>query len=111
MEPLETRLQSVQSFLTSIRNAPEITYQVVGIQDDVGPTRHDHDLEAIVGSAETAKGCEIVNEVRRQNGLKELEIFIIGVIAEDKVDVGEDMALKISSTSIRAYLEGANESK
>ena len=49
--------------------------------------------------------CPAVNEVRKQNGLKELEIFIVGVIADDRVDVGEDMASKTSSTSIRAYLE------
>ncbi|KAJ3038552.1 hypothetical protein HK097_003145 [Rhizophlyctis rosea] len=105
MEPLQTRLDSVREFLNIIHQDPTVKYEVEAIHDDVGPTRHDGTFEAIVGSAETAKGCEMVNEVRRQNGLNELEVFIVGVIAEDKVDVGEDMASKTSSTSIRAYLE------
>ncbi|KAJ3299291.1 hypothetical protein HK104_009410 [Borealophlyctis nickersoniae] len=105
MEPLEARLESVRRFLNLTRRA-DVFYEVVPIQDDLGPTRYDADLQAIVGSVETKKGCEFVNKVRQENGLRQLDMYIIGVIAKDRAEVGEkDMSLKISSTTIRAYLE------
>ncbi|KAI9204445.1 uncharacterized protein BJ171DRAFT_505849 [Polychytrium aggregatum] len=103
MEPTRIRIHNVRRFLTTIRTGSAIAFDVVPIVDDLGPTRYESGLEAIVGSKETEKGCEMVNSVRLENGLKPLDIFIIDLISPDgSVD---DIALKISSSFIRQHLQ------
>ncbi|KAJ3415029.1 hypothetical protein HDV05_005674 [Chytridiales sp. JEL 0842] len=81
MEPLEARLSNVKAFLNLMR--PSVMYDVVPIKDDFGPTRDDADIFALVGSAETERGCFAVNELRATNELNKLDLFIIDVIAPD----------------------------
>ena len=57
MQDLETRVSKVESWLNLFK--PSINVKVVPIDDDFGPTRDDKTLQAIVGSQETAKGCEL----------------------------------------------------
>ncbi|KND02808.1 uncharacterized protein SPPG_01889 [Spizellomyces punctatus DAOM BR117] len=105
MEPLEFRLANVRAFLNRIRGT-KIAYDVVPISDEYGPTRYDATLQAIVGSAETLKGCEAVNTLRKEQGLNPLDIYTINVISPKSANVDRDnMRLKISSTAIRQYLE------
>ena len=59
MEPLQTRIDSVREFLSIIHQDSIVKYEVEAIHDDFGPTRHDATFEAIVGSAESARGCEM----------------------------------------------------
>jgi pantetheine-phosphate adenylyltransferase len=59
IEPLEKRIKNVKDFINTLK--PGLIAQVVGIDDAYGPTRTDPDLEAIVGSKETEKGCLMGN--------------------------------------------------
>lgn len=99
MQSLDTRIETVTSFLNGIAR-PGILVQVVGIKDDFGPTRTDPEMDLIVGSAETAKGCEMVNQLRKDNGLCHLDIYLVDCIGEST----NDIANKISSSNIREYL-------
>ncbi len=58
MESLSTRIAGVQRFLNEIVRQG-VRIEVVAIQDDFGPTRSDSTMDLLVGSAETAKGCEM----------------------------------------------------
>ena len=58
MEPLTTRMEAVKIFLNDIVREGVII-EVVAIKDDFGPTGTDQELDLIVGSVETRKGCEM----------------------------------------------------
>ena len=58
MESLSTRIAGVQIFLNEIVRQG-VRIEVVAIKDDFGPTRSDPTMDLLVGSAETAKGCEM----------------------------------------------------
>ena len=53
-------------------------YRVVPILDPFGPSTEDNSLQLIIGSQETSKGCLKVNEVRKEKGLSQLDIHVIG---------------------------------
>ena len=53
-------------------------YKVVPITDPFGPSIVDPNLQLIIGSQETEKGCNKVNEVREEKGLSRLDVHIIG---------------------------------
>ncbi len=57
MQPLSKRISNVELFLKKIKSTLDI--HVVAIQDDFGPTRTDPNLDCIVGSLETSRGCEM----------------------------------------------------
>jgi pantetheine-phosphate adenylyltransferase len=68
--------------------------EVVVIRDPYGPAISDPELEAIVVSPETRARAEEINRIRKEKGLKELEILEVPfVLAED--------GKPISSTRIR----------
>lgn len=58
MEPLETRIETVCLFLQDLVR-PLVLVQVEGIKDDFGPTRTDPNMNLLVGSVETALGCDM----------------------------------------------------
>ncbi|KAJ3163526.1 hypothetical protein HDU86_000107 [Geranomyces michiganensis] len=106
MESLDTRINAVKRFLDLIRR-DTVQYDVVPITDEYGPTRTDPNIQAIVGSLETKRGCEAVNTLRAEKGLCALNVFTIDVISSSSANVqlGAAMEDKISSTAIRQYLE------
>lgn len=55
MEHISIRTQKVKDFLGTISRNLKVS--AVEIQDDYGPTKTDAGLQALIGSAETAKGC------------------------------------------------------
>jgi phosphopantetheine adenylyltransferase len=57
IEPIEIRIKKVQDFLKKINSG--ILLEIVPISDDFGPTRTDPDMQCIVGSKETQKGCDM----------------------------------------------------
>lgn len=62
--------------------------QILRISDPYGPTLTDGSIEVIVVSHETAERAEEINELRRERGLKPLEIVTIEtVLAEDHVPI------------------------
>ncbi|KAL2919468.1 hypothetical protein HK105_201114 [Polyrhizophydium stewartii] len=103
MEPLDQRLAAVRSFLHQVRR--DVVHDVVPIHDDLGPTRDDPAIEALVGSAETAAGCAMVNKIRAEGGLSQLRLFIIDVITSS-ADAATtlDFSAKISSSYLRKHI-------
>ncbi|KAJ3271294.1 hypothetical protein HDV01_006890 [Terramyces sp. JEL0728] len=93
IQPLADRINLVESFLARFK--PGVKLQVVAIQDDYGPTRTDSNIQAIVGSMETKKGCEMVNIKRKDVGFNELDIYLVDCLG------GDD---KLSSSAIRTFM-------
>ncbi|KAJ3180640.1 hypothetical protein HDU87_001753 [Geranomyces variabilis] len=105
IESLDTRIDAVKRFLNLIRRE-QLQYDIVPIADEYGPTRTDPNIQAIIGSLETKRGCEAVNTLRAENGLCALDVFTIDVISSSSAKVQPSaMEDKISSTAIRQYLE------
>ena len=55
-------------------------YKVVPITDPFGPSIVDPNLQLIIGSQETEKGCKKVNQVRKEKHLSQLDVHVIGKI-------------------------------
>ena len=123
MEPLQTRLVTVRLFLQDlVRHG--VLVEVVGIKDDFGPTKSDPNMDLIVGSAETALGCDMgtlrcllmhaksnshfsvsaisVNQLRNDNGLGRLSIYLVECLGSSSKTTS--ITDKISSSNIRGYI-------
>ncbi|XP_037035462.1 bifunctional coenzyme A synthase isoform X1 [Bradysia coprophila] len=102
IQSVDKRIEDVKQFLNSIDKT--LIYEVVPISDPFGPTKSDPDLDLIIVSAETMRGGEKVNEIRRSTGLQELKIHCIDLVEfEPDTDVKE---AKVSSTNTRLDLLG-----
>ncbi|EGP88393.1 uncharacterized protein MYCGRDRAFT_25082, partial [Zymoseptoria tritici IPO323] len=75
------------------------------IQDPFGPTITEEQISALVISAETRSGGQAVNDKRKEQSWRELDVFEVDVLdAEDESGgegVKEGFDSKISSTAIR----------
>ena len=69
-----------------------VEYDVLAIRDVCGPTGYEPNIQALIVSKETKKGGDIINEVRREKGMKELEVFVMDILGGDE---------KLSSTTLR----------
>lgn len=112
IQPLNIRLNSVIQFLQTILRKKSINMIVMPITDALGPTADRSDLDAIVASAETAAGCDYVNEVRVKNDLLPLAIYLVDVISVKNIipklhQSGNysDFSSKLSSSAIRRHLK------
>lgn len=102
IEPCKKRMDSVTSFVNDV--CSELNYDIVPIQDPFGPTKTGEDMELIVVSAETIRGGEKVNEIRKQGGLQSLDMFTVELV--DCPDRKEDEEEKISSSTNRMRMLG-----
>lgn len=102
--PVEERIKEVEVFLNEID--PTLKYDIVPISDVYGPTKSDPDMEMIIVSKETEKGGQKVNELRKQNGLSELEIFCIELVENDDDCQDEIKECKVSSSNKRIDMLG-----
>lgn len=101
--PVEQRIMEVEVFLKEID--PTLEYDIVPISDPFGPTKSDPDMDMIIVSKETEKGGLKVNELRKQNGLPELDIFCIEVVESDECQ-DEIKECKVSSSNKRIDMLG-----
>lgn len=101
--PVEQRIKEVEDFLNEID--PTLKYDIVPISDAFGPTKSDPDMDMIIVSKETEKGGQKVNELRKQNGLPELDIFCIEVVETDECQ-DEIKECKVSSSNKRIDMLG-----
>jgi pantetheine-phosphate adenylyltransferase len=80
------------------------------LEDPVGPTGTDPDLEALILTREVEKGGAMVNEARAKQGLRSLKLvfvdMILAVVSEE--DRCHQYSNKTSSTFIREYLSKLN---
>ncbi|XP_015116701.1 bifunctional coenzyme A synthase [Diachasma alloeum] len=102
IEPCEKRIEAVKEFLEDIDGS--LRYDVVPISDMFGPTKSEDDLDLIVVSEETKRGGEKVNELRKEKGLRILDIHVVK-LAED-MGHSEHEESKISSSNQRIRLLG-----
>ncbi|KAK8869854.1 hypothetical protein IAR55_000422 [Kwoniella newhampshirensis] len=136
VQPLSERLEGVESFLRRLggviintshplteegshgeteqgeRGKGKVGIAAGEIQDALGPTASDPNIQALVVSRETYSGGEYVNRVRKEQGLGELELYIVDVIADKEgVELGEEREegklteLKMGSTGIRGWIK------
>nr|ODN99641.1 pantetheine-phosphate adenylyltransferase [Cryptococcus depauperatus CBS 7855] len=112
VQPLEVRLAGVVSYLQRLGEQGRIELNVLEIHDSLGPTRTSVDIGALVVSRETLSGGEYINNVRRESGLGELELFVVDVIAGmDEIDLKSETdeeklkKLKMGSTGVRKWIE------
>uniref|UniRef100_A0A7E4ZY55 CTP_transf_like domain-containing protein n=1 Tax=Panagrellus redivivus TaxID=6233 RepID=A0A7E4ZY55_PANRE len=101
MEPLESRVHSVESFLADVSYG--LNVNVEEIYDPFGPAIVYPDLDCIVVSEETVKGGEAVNTKRIERGLSQMAIRRI-----DLVDGADEILheVKLSSSTRRRQLLG-----
>lgn len=100
--PVQERIALVEEFLNDIDNT--LVYEVVPIQDPFGPTRTDPQMDLIIVSAETLRGGEKVNEIRKNGGLNPLDIHCIQMIEVDCSNQHKEN--KISSGNSRMDMLG-----
>lgn len=55
-------------------------YEIIELTDAFGPAASDETIEAIVVSVETESGALEINEIRKKNGFKALEIISIPLV-------------------------------
>jgi len=72
IEDLPTRLKTVKKFAKTLKAGCEF----IILNDVYGNTLEDERLEALVATAETRNGCELINQARKQLSLKTLPISI-----------------------------------
>lgn len=84
IQPLEVRLQHVESFVKSVQShLKEI--DVVPISDPFGPAATDPDIDVIVVSSEVENAVPLINSRRAEDGLKALGLHVAmdGIMIED----------------------------
>ena len=85
IEDTETRINVVKTFLDEIRGNEGENF-VTSISDPFGPAITDSNLKCIVGSDETKRGCEKINEIRRYLPIQIINKFwscITGITSSD----------------------------
>jgi pantetheine-phosphate adenylyltransferase len=106
LEPFDARELAVRRFCHKVNpNLGErlITFE---LEDPVGPTGTDPDLEALILTREVEKGGKMVNDARSAKGLGPLDlVFVDMILAEVKEEErASQFSNKTSSTYIREYL-------
>lgn len=101
IEPLEVRMKNVEEFVNDIK--PGLIKEIVPLSDPAGPTKTDPDIQCLVVSSETLRGGRAVNNVRKDAGLPEMELFSIDLISnqEDDSSASCNDESKLSSTGNR----------
>lgn len=105
IQPVTERMDGVSKFLTAVR--PEVERNIVQISDHFGPSIVLPELQCIVGSQETERGCRAVNVKRAEAGLAQLDTELISM-AEDPARLLGVEEEKISSSSGRIRLLGSD---
>lgn len=109
MLPLSDRIQQLTDFLTDIDSCVE--FNIVRIDDFMGPTAHDPTMEMIIVSEETKKGVPLINQHRKEKGLNELESYCIKLIEDSSKEHHKEEEEKFSSSSLRMRLLGTRLKK
>ncbi|KAK3861682.1 hypothetical protein Pcinc_032384 [Petrolisthes cinctipes] len=96
--PCEERVKNVRELVMDID--PSVEYSIVPITDPLGPTRWDPNIDMIVVSEETIKGIDLINNVRREGGIKTLDGYVISLVKDD-MRIHQEEEEKISASSQR----------
>lgn len=93
VQSCEERRMAVNDYLSQIGARDRI--QVVVLEDAFGPTVKDKALDAIFVTVDTVQNALRLNQVRRQSGLRPLEVVIVPKVLAEAGGF-------VSSTRIRA---------
>lgn len=99
LEPLETRICAVVSFLQKVVGDDQ-RYEIYRIDDVCGPTGYIEAIDGLVISHETALGAVFVNKVRAEKRFRALKIVCANVVGGD-ADASNNWKGKLSSTDMR----------
>lgn len=102
IEPCSKRIAELKDFAEDVD--PFLTYYIVPISDLYGPTKEDPNMDMIVVSEETEKGGKLVNEKRKENNLRLLDIHVVKLLEDSNHREHEEA--KISSSNHRIRLLG-----
>ena len=90
IEPCNVRMSNLRSLLEKKHQ----NYDIQQLNDPYGTTISDESIDAIVVSEETEPTAFKINQIRKENGMKHLDIVTIGMVLADD-------GIPISSTRIR----------
>jgi len=90
IEPCNVRMSNLRSLLEKKHQ----NYDIQQLNDPYGTTISDESIDAIVVSEETEPTAFKINQIRKENGMKPLDIVTIGMVLADD-------GIPISSTRIR----------
>ena len=90
IEPCNVRMSNLRSLLEKKHQ----NYDIQQLNDPYGTTNSDESIDAIVVSEETEPTAFKINQIRKENGMKPLDIVTIGMVLADD-------GIPISSTRIR----------
>jgi pantetheine-phosphate adenylyltransferase len=90
IEPCNVRMSNLRSLLKNKHQ----NYDIQELNDSYGTTITDETIDAIVVSEETEPTAFKINHIRKENGMKPLDIVTIGMVLADD-------GIPISSTRIR----------
>lgn len=90
LEDFEIRKENVLKFVELLD--PNLSYDILPINDICGPTGYEPNIEALIVSQETKSGGDFVNATRAEKGLSQLFVFVVNVLG------GKE---KLSSTYLR----------
>ncbi len=72
----DIRVTNLKNILHNYNNR----YTIIRIEDDFGPALYRDDIEALIVSKETEEKGRILNRLRKERGLKELEIIVSNMV-------------------------------
>ena len=98
IEPVEVRMSKLQDLLTDLD--PSIECYLEPINEPMGPSGRDPNMEMIIVSQETLKGGHYVNKVRAERNLSVLDVEVINIVQDIQRSCEEEEE-KVSSSSSR----------
>ncbi|GBE55763.1 MAG TPA: pantetheine-phosphate adenylyltransferase [Euryarchaeota archaeon] len=76
-KPMKVRKRNLDKLLRA--RYPE-RYEIVEIEDELGPAVVNPDLDALIVSEETYSKAAVINKLRKEKGLKKLVIYKISMV-------------------------------
>ena len=86
MEPIEIRMEAVQSFLKTFN--PRLDCNVFELTDGCGVGATLPEIQACVLTREVEKGGLMINSIRREKGFPECELVFVDMVLSDMKDDG-----------------------
>lgn len=103
ISPLEERMAGLAQLVGELD--PSVELHAVPIEEPLGPTAWDPNMDMIVVSEETKGGVAAINRVREEKGLPLLEGHLVTLVEDEERQSAEEET-KVSSSSGRMRLLG-----
>ena len=109
LQPFETRCKNVRLFLQR-QHGNQFKIDLFEINDPVGLAGTDTGISSCVLTQEVAKGGDMINAQRKENGLEPVELVFVDMVKVEETETDAKFSNKMSSTLIRErLLEKENE--